>query len=81
MGCRVVARLTEWEAAQGFVRPLRDALRHLSCGTASTLPKMAAEAFARQPDGQTATYCIHCRARYPVSQFIWLDGSNEVVGS
>lgn len=71
--------LSEAERAKGFVRPLRDSYRHLTCKTVTTTSYALAATFARQPDFYTGTYCSQCRMHRPVTEFFWLDG--EPVGS
>lgn len=76
--------LSEEERAQGFVRPLRRAYIHLTCGTVTTMATAIAESYARQPRFYGATYCASCRMHRPVGangEFVWDDGSNEKVGT
>lgn len=72
--------LSETERAKGFVRPFRDAYRHLTCGTITTMGRVIAETYARQPDFYTGTFCVHCKLHFPVGEhgeFTWyeMDGS------
>jgi hypothetical protein len=74
--------LSEEERAKGFVRPVRDRYKHLTCGTITTMGKALAETYARDPKFYGATYCVACAMHRPVGpdgEFEWLDGSK--VGS
>lgn len=53
--------LSEEERAKGFVRPYRDAYRHLACKTITTMGRALSETYARNPKFYGATYCCHCR--------------------
>lgn len=72
--------LSEEERAKGFVRPVRHTYKHLTCKTETTMARVLAETYAREPKFYGGTYCCGCRAHYPVSEFLWAD-SDEVVGS
>jgi len=68
------------ERAKGFVRPYRDAYRHLACKSITTMSRSIAETYARQPDFYGGTFCSNCRAHFPVGedgQFTWyeMDGT------
>lgn len=72
--------LSAAERAKGFVRPFRDAYRHLKCGTITTMGRSLAETYAAQPDFYSGTFCAQCRAHFPVGEdgeFTWyeMDGS------
>lgn len=68
------------ERAKGFVRPYRDAYRHVSCGTVTTMGLALSETYARDPTFYGATFCCGCNRHLPVAEFVWtLDG--QVVGS
>lgn len=72
--------LSEEERAKGFVRPYRDAYRHLTCGRITTMSRPLAETYARQPAFYSGTFCSTCRAHFPVGesgQFTWyeMDGT------
>lgn len=77
--------LTEEERARGFVRPVRVAYKHKTCGGVTTMALAIAETYASDPKFYGATFCTSCRAHLPVSQFVWLDAhlheTNEEVGS
>ena len=49
------------------------------CGTTTTMGYDIAATYARDPKFYGATYCCHCLKHFPVSEFIWEDGT--VVGS
>jgi hypothetical protein len=72
------------ERAKGFVRPVRRAYRHLTCGTVTTMGLALAETYARDPKFYGATFCCECRAHFRVGaegEFVWDDGSGEKVGT
>lgn len=70
--------LADEERAKGFVRPYRDAYRHLTCGTVTTMGRGLSETYARDPGFYSGTFCCGCRAHFPVGEdgeFTWtLDG-------
>lgn len=75
--------LSEEERAKGFVRPVRTAYLHLTCGTVTHMGLSLSETYAREPSFYGATYCCSCRAHYPVGaagEFVW-DGTSEKVGT
>lgn len=72
--------LSEEERQKGFVRPVRNSYRHDKCGTMTTMGQALSETYARDPKFYGATYCVCCRAHFPVSEFTWA-GTNERVGS
>lgn len=72
--------LSEAERRKGFVRPLRTAYRHLSCGAVTTMGLALSETYARQPSFYGATYCCRCSMHRPVAEFVWTD-DGKVVGS
>jgi hypothetical protein len=72
--------LSEDERRKGFVRPLRDAYRHLTCGKITTMSRDLAETYARDPHFYSGTFCTTCRKHFPVGEdgeFTWyeMDGS------
>lgn len=74
--------LSDEERARGFVRPVRDAYRHVTCGAVTSMNRAIAETYASDPGFYGATYCTACRQHLPVGEdgeFEWLDGSK--VGS
>lgn len=72
--------LTPEERTKGFVRPLRNTYRHLTCGTTTTMAPSIAETYARDPKFYSGTFCCHCRTHRPLTEFVW-DGTEEQVGS
>lgn len=72
--------LCEEERAKGFVRPYRDAYKHLTCGTVTTMGRALSETYARDPGFYGATFCVRCNAHFPVQQFVWT-ADGEQVGS
>ena len=63
------------ERAKGFVRPFRDTYKHLTCGQTTTMGRAIAETYSRDPTFYSGTMCVTCRAHFPLSEFVWLDGS------
>lgn len=72
--------LRDDERAKGFVRPYRDAYRHLKCGKVTTMGRAIAETYARDPEFYSGTFCSTCRNHFPIGEdgeFTWyeMDGS------
>lgn len=72
--------LTEDERKKGFVRPYRDAYRHITCGGITTMVRALADTYARDPAFYSGTYCSTCHAHFKVGaegEFTWyeMDGS------
>lgn len=72
--------LTPEERAKGFIRPYRDAYRHLKCGKITTMSRVIAETYQRDPHYYGRTFCTTCRDHFPVGEtgeFTWyeMDGS------
>lgn len=72
--------LTASERSKGFVRPYRDAYRHLKCGKITTMGRAIAETYARDPNFYTGTFCATCGTHLPIGEsgeFVWyeMDGS------
>lgn len=68
--------LTPAERAKGFVRPYRDAYRHLTCGKITTMSRDIAETYARDPGFYNGTFCATCRDHFPVGrngEFSWYE--------
>lgn len=72
--------LSDEERAKGFVRPYRDSYVHNKCGTVTKMNREISETYARDPKFYNGTFCVHCRAHFPLDQFVW-DGTKEQVGS
>lgn len=74
--------LSEEERRKGFVRPVRRTYVHEKCGAATTMGQALSETYARDPSFYGATFCVACRAHFPVGEggeFRWDDG--QKVGS
>lgn len=72
--------LCEEERKKGFVRPYRDAYKHTTCGSVTTMGRALSETYARDPTFYGATFCVNCNRHLPVAEFVWTaDGA--VVGS
>lgn len=72
--------LCDAERAKGFVRPYRDAYRHLKCGKITTMSRAIAETYARDQQFYTGTYCTTCCGHFPIGEdgeFVWyeMDGT------
>lgn len=72
--------LCDEERKKGFVRPYRDAYKHLTCGSVTTMGRALSETYARDPKFYSATFCVTCNAHFPVDQFVWT-ADNQQVGS
>lgn len=73
--------LSEEERAKGFVRPLRQTYKHERCGGFTTMGLAIAETYARQPDFYSGTFCVHCKAHFPIGEkgeFTWADTDIKV---
>lgn len=69
----------DYDAANGFVRPVRRTYVHTGCYKMTRIPLDVAENFARDPSFYTTTFCHHCQAQHPVAEFGWHDG--DIVGT
>jgi hypothetical protein len=73
--------LSDAERARGFVRPVRCAYIHDTCGRITTMNLDIAETYAAKPSFYGATYCVTCRKHRPVSEFRWVDDAgNDLPG-
>lgn len=73
--------LSAEERAKGFVRPVRRSYRHEKCGSVTSMGQSIAETYARNPSYYGGTFCVHCRAHFPVGkdgEFTWVDGGSKV---
>ena len=73
--------LSDEERAKGFVRPVRDSYVHEKCGTVTTMGRALAETYAREPSFYIGTFCVSCRAHFPVGatgEFVWKNTSEKV---
>lgn len=75
--------LSAKERAKGFVRPVRHTYIHEKCGVATKMGQALAETYAREPAFYSGTFCVGCKAHFPVGadgEFVW-DGTQEKVGT
>lgn len=76
--------LSDEERAKGFVRPYREAYRHVECTVdprvVTRMGVALSETYARDPSFYGATYCVACHMHKPVGEFVW-DKDGTVVGS
>lgn len=78
--------LSEEERARGFVRPLRNAYVHRTCGVVTLMAPAIAETYATNPKFYGATWCVSCKMHLPVSEFVWDQGirydlkTGEIIG-
>ena len=75
--------LSEGERAKGFVRPVRRSYIHETCGAETIMGRALSETYARDPFFYSGTFCVHCRAHFPVGEdgeFMWAN-TNEKVGT
>jgi hypothetical protein len=73
--------LSDEERAKGFVRPVRESYVHEKCGTVTTMGRALAETYAREPGFYSGTFCVGCRAHFPVGasgEFVWKNTSEKV---
>src|SRR5208337_4447085 len=59
------------ERAKGFVRPFRKTYLNLKCKTTTRMGDALAETYARDPKFYSGTFCCHCQAHFPLSEFVW----------
>ncbi len=67
--------LSPEERAKGFIRPVRNAYRHGTCGVVTKMGPALAETYARDPWFYSGTFCSCCRDHFPLHQFRW-DGTD-----
>src|SRR5437667_9884979 len=72
--------LSDEEIAKGFVRPYRDKYLHAKCGVETKMGEKLSATYAANPKFYGATYCVGCRAHFPVSEFTWT-ADGKTVGS
>lgn len=72
--------LPEAERAKGFVRPFRNKYIHNKCGVETKMGDALSETYARDPKFYGATYCVGCKAHFPVAEFKW-SADGKMVGS
>jgi hypothetical protein len=66
------------ERAKGFVRSYRDAYKHATCGSVTTMGRALSETYARDPSFYSHTFCCRCNAHYPVAEFVWTADGQQV---
>ena len=80
--------LSKAERAKGFVKPVRHSYIHafpsevdrqVGCGAETRMGTALAETYARDPRFYNGTYCVGCKAHFPLNQFIW-DGGGDLKG-
>lgn len=72
--------LSAEERAKGFIRPYREAYRHLVCGTETRMSRAIAETYARNPYFYGATYCVECAGHFAVGEqgeFVWIEADGK----
>ncbi len=72
--------LSEEERAMGWVRPYRDRYTHTPCGSVTTMGRAISETYARNPKFYSGTFCVGCKAHFPLQEFTWY-GTTDIVGS
>jgi hypothetical protein len=75
--------LTAEERAKGFVEPYRSSYVHTKCGALTRMSHEIAATYARSPAFYSGTFCVGCRAHFPVGadgEFVW-DGTTQKVGT
>jgi len=75
--------LSDEERAKGFVRPVRESYKHLTCGAVTTMGRALAETYARDPAFYSGTFCATCQKHFPVGddgEFVWA-GTEIKVGT
>lgn len=65
--------LSPEERAKGFVKRVRYTYVH-KCGVATKMGVALAETYARDPNFYSGTFCVGCRAHFPLIEFTWDDG-------
>jgi hypothetical protein len=72
--------LSEEERKKGFVRPVRRSYIHKVCGIVISMGISIAETYTKDPGFYSGIMCVHCKAHFPLDQFVW-EGTTEQVGS
>lgn len=71
------------ERAKGYVRPFRQAYRHLTCGGVTSMGWGIAATYACDPHFYSGTFCAVCKEHFPIGEdgaFVW-DGTDQKVGT
>ncbi len=69
--------LSDEERAKGYIRPVRQAYKHVACGSVTTMGLAIAETYARNPAFYGGTFCVNCGMHFPLitpegRQFAWI---------
>ncbi len=73
--------LSQEERDKGFVQPVRTKYVHVECGAETVMGKALSETYARDPSFYGATFCVGCKAHFPVGEsgeFVWSDTEIKV---
>ena len=73
--------LSAEERAKGYVRPVHRTYIHIPCGNETRMGQAIAETYARDPKFYSGTFCVSCKAHFPLDQFVWRDNPDQQVGS
>lgn len=60
--------------------PSKSGLKGRGCGALTRMGRTIAETYARDPGFYNGTFCVGCKAHFPLDEFVW-DGTDERVGS
>lgn len=66
--------LSDEERAKGFVKPYRASYVHKTCRAVTSMARVIAETYARDPWFYGSTYCTTCSMHRPLAEFTWEDG-------
>ena len=72
--------LSDAERAKGFVRPVRRAYKHKTCGGITRMGLALCETYAANPHFYGSTFCVACGKHFPVAEFNW-EEDGAVVGT
>lgn len=69
--------LSDDELAKGFVRPVRNVYRHITCNTETRMGEKLSETYAAKPEFYSGTFCVQCGTHFNlvkegVRQFEWI---------
>jgi hypothetical protein len=70
--------LSQEDRDKGFVRQAHESYVHKPCGSLTRLARGIAETFARDPSFYNGTFCVNCKAHYPLHEFVWAGTAMEV---
>lgn len=63
--------LSPEERAKGFVKPVRRSYVHQACGVQTSMSIDLSQTYARDPRFYSGTFCVGCRAHFPLNEFVW----------